>query len=120
MTLGKTCRMNTSYSNLSKVTAHEVVTCLKTQVGVGIAMVGAAGCRGKHIGEQHTCNVMLVGKGMIVVKMAIPADSLAIGRIRHDHFTRHEFIVLLGQAHNRVFRVIVTPGRNEYGVLVVV
>ena len=78
MALRKTCRMHTCQSHLGKVTVHIVVACQKAQVGICIAVVLSAACRGEHIGEQHTGDMVLAGEGVVVVEMAVPRDSLAI------------------------------------------
>ena len=65
-------------------------------------MVLAAACGRVHIAEQHTCDVMLVSKGVIIVKMAVPANRLAIGGISHSHVTSHNFIVLLCEGYDSI------------------
>ena len=83
-------------------------------------MVCAAGSCRIHAGEQHTCDVMLACKGMVIIEMAIPSNGLAISCVRHGHVTGHNLIVLLGKGYNLVIYIIVTPSGDEHRILVVV
>ena len=59
-------------------------------------------------------------EGVVIVEMAVPANRLAVFRIRHFHVSRHDFIVLLGKCNDSILCVVVTPSRDEYGILVVI
>ena len=83
-------------------------------------MVGRTGCSGVHIGEQHTGHMMLTGKRVVVVEMTVPTDGLAVFSVSHRHVTRYHFVVLLCKRHDGVLGVVVTPCRNEYGILVII
>ena len=83
-------------------------------------MVFVATCRSVHTREQHTGNVMLASEGVVVVEMAVPSDGLTIFRVGHRHVTCNDFVVLLGESHDGILCVIITPSGDEHSVLIII
>ena len=44
--------------------------------------------------------MMLAGKGVLIVEMAIPTDGLAIGRTSHRHVACHNLIAFLSEGYS--------------------
>ena len=83
-------------------------------------MILAAGCGRVHISEQESRYMMFAGKSIIIVKMTVPTDGLAVFRVRHGHRTRHDFILRLIDGNNGILRVIITPRGEEQRIRIVI